>query len=191
MIDPDRKLIRKARRGDRRALAALYDRHRRSLFGFLVNSAGERAAAEDLFQEVWLKVLRGLGGYDPERGGFRPWLFRIAANAVVDRARRERVRQAVPLETPAENPDRSPLERIADDRPDPETRSVARQAGAAVAAALCRLDNGQRTAVLLRHQQGLTYPELAAAMGVPEGTAKSLVHRGVRKLRDRLKDWRE
>jgi RNA polymerase sigma-70 factor (ECF subfamily) len=142
---------------------------------------GSRTLAEDVFQEVWMKVIEAIGSYRTERAPFRAWLYRVASNAAVDRLRAETVRRADPLEDAgAEHPQ---FERLASPSPGPEAQHLARETGRRLAAALEDIDERQRTAVLLRHQQGFTYAEIAEIFGVAEGTAKTLVHRGVVKLR--------
>jgi RNA polymerase sigma-70 factor (ECF subfamily) len=183
MSDPDLRLVRKARRGDSGALAALYERYRARLYGFLVREAGDPAQAEDLYQEVWMKVMGAIGGFESERGTFRAWLFRIAANAAVDERRRRRLRRGPELDAPLPSEEARMVDLIPSADPGPERRGAAGEEARTLARALAGLREEQRHAVLLRHQQGLSYPELARALSVPEGTAKSLVHRGVLALR--------
>jgi RNA polymerase sigma-70 factor (ECF subfamily) len=186
MSDPDLRLVRRARRGDGQALAALYERYRARLYGFLVRSAGEPALAEDLYQEVWMKVMGALGGFETERGTFRAWLFRIAANAAVDERRRRALRRGPELDALLPSEEGRVVDLVPSGDPGPERRGVAGDELRGLDRALALLSDQQRDAVLLRHQQGLTYPELARALSVPEGTAKSLVHRGVLTLRRAL-----
>jgi len=193
MTDPDRTLALRFRSGDRQALAELYERYRGRVFGYLVRQLGDRQAAEDVFQEVWIKVMQGMHGFRPA-GTFRGWLFRIAANAAVDRKRRESLRRGPELDAPAGSPGRTDdadggrrVDRIASSAPGPDR--AAGLLGERIDRALTRLPERQRVAVLLRHQQGLSYVELAAALDVPEGTVKVLVHRGVVTLRRELAEW--
>jgi RNA polymerase sigma-70 factor (ECF subfamily) len=188
MTDPDRRLARQARSGDRRALAELYERYRGRVFGFLVRTTGGRQPAEDVFQEVWIKVLQGIQGFHPT-GSFRAWLFRIAANAAVDRLRRESLRVGPELDAPAGEDGERRIDLIASSSPGPDREGTSKLLGREIARGLRTLPERQRTAVLLRHQQGLSYSELAACLDVPEGTAKVLVHRGVTALRERLYEW--
>lgn len=189
MTDPDRRWVRRARRGDRQALVTLYERHKEALFGFLVRRVGERAGAEEVFQEVWVKVLRGIGGYREAGGSFRSWLFRVANNAAVDRGRREALRAGPSLDAPPGNGGLAMIDVIPTDEPGPERTGGGRLAAERLRQALLMLNAGQRAAVLLRHQQGLTYAEVARTLGVAEGTAKTMVHRGVRKLRESMTEW--
>ena len=192
MSDPDQRLARKASRGDRRALGRLYDRHRCRLLGFLVRSLGRRDLAEEVFQDVWVKVMHGIGRYDPDQGaGFRAWLYRVAANAAVDRVRYEARRRALQPPATEEGEPAGDADRFPSTQPGPERLAGSRALAASLDAGLRTLSERQRSAVLLRHQQGMSYPEIAAALAVPQGTAKTLVHRGVLRLREELRDLLE
>jgi len=190
MSDTDLRLARKARRGDRQALEALYDRHRDRLLGYLHKMLGQRQIAEDVFQDVWIKVMQALPNYRPTPGSFRPWLFRVAANASVDRMRREKRRVGPALDAPAgADTSERVVDRIAAEQPSPESESVGIEIARDLDLALAQLPERQRNAVLLRHQQGMSYKEISATLRVPEGTAKTLVHRGAQALRVRLSNW--
>ena len=184
-------MARKARRGDRQALGELYERHRSRLLGFLIKQLGEREAAEEVFQEVWIKVLQGIDRYRTGRGPFRAWLFRVAANAAVDRLRRDAVRAGPELDAPAAEGEGSErvVDGVASSDPGPDRAGSSAILGREFAVALRELPERQRTAVLLRHHQGFRYRDLARVLDVPEGTAKTLVHRGVLALRVRLSEW--
>lgn len=184
MDDPDRRLALRARGGDRDALAALYERHRQRLYGFLLKVA--RPWAEDVLQEVWIKVARAIDTFDPERGTFRAWLFGIAAREAAHVSRRELIRSGPSLDDPGGI---ALHDRVASDRPDSEAVAAGRELGRAFARAIETLSPAQRTAVLLRHQQGLSHAEIAQALGVPVATAKTHLHRGVLAVREALKEW--
>jgi len=189
MTDPDRRLARKARRGDRQALCRLYERHRSTLLGFLVRTTGRRQVAEDVFQEVWVKVLQGIESFDGTKGTFRSWIYRVASNAAVDRSRRDAVRSGPSVDAPVDETGMTMLDRLESPEPGPDREGMSRVLGRDLDAALRTLGDRQRAAILLRYQQGLTYAEVAASIGVAEGTAKSLIFRGVRTLREQLEDW--
>ncbi len=186
MAEADRKLAERVRRGDRRALMKVYRRHSAALLGFLVKMLRDRAAAEDVFQEVWMKVLQIASDYDPARGTIRGWLFRIAANAAVDRRRRDTVRRGEELDAPVDGGEARKIDFVPSDRPDPERRAASIELGERIERAMTSLSDQQKSAVLLRHQQGLSYAEISEALVVPEGTAKTLVYRGVAILRSKL-----
>jgi RNA polymerase sigma-70 factor (ECF subfamily) len=184
MSDPDLRLARRAGGGDRRALARLYEAHKQRLMGYLVRLLGTRAMAEDVFQEVWIKVLHGIESYRPQKGRtFRAWLYRVAWNAAVDRLRYEGRRPAGIGSRADDADDLGEAERLPSPLPDPERQAEGKEMAKRLRRALGRLAERQRAAILLRHQQGMSYPEVAAALGVPQGTAKTLVHRGVLALR--------
>ena len=190
MTDPDRNLVRRVRSGDRRALERLYEGHKRRLLGFLVRTlGGDRALAEDVFQEVWMKVLENIGRYREGQGTFRAWLFRIGSNAAVDRLRREARRSGPELDAPRGAQGQRAIDRVESDLPGPDREGGGRLFAEDLRRALGSLSERQRAAVLLRHQQGLSYAEIARALAVAEGTAKTLVHRGILVLRDKLSGW--
>ena len=189
MSDPDRTLAGRAARGDRRALMELYERHRSRLFGYLTRSLGNATLAEDVFQEVWIKVMQKIGTYRPGTASFRAWLYRVAANAAVDRLRREAVRSGPELDAPAHDGEERRVDQVASPEPGPEQAGIGRIFARDLTTALDQLSAKQTAAVLLRHQQGLSYPEISRALAVREGTAKTLVHRGVLRLRAELSGW--
>jgi RNA polymerase sigma-70 factor, ECF subfamily len=187
MIEPDRALAEEARRGDRPALAALYERHKAGLLGFLIHLMRNRDAAEDVFQEVWIKVMRQVATYDPDRGPFRTWLFRIGANAAIDQLRREKrwARRTEGGEAAETRIARTPSTARAPDATCELSTEVE-----LVRRAMAGLSVNERAAICMRHLAGLGYREIAVAIGVPEGTAKTLVHRGILALRETLPEAR-
>lgn len=189
MSDPDRTEAVKARSGDRQALVRLYERHKGALLGFLVKTCRGRENAEDVFQEVWFKVMRAIGTYDPERSSFRSWLYRIAHNASVDLLRRESTRRGPELDAPVGENGSPLIDLIRSPGAGPDQHAERGRMLDAVQSALDGLGEQRRAAILLRHQQGFSYPEIAEALGVPEGTAKTLTHRGVLALRRELAEW--
>ena len=189
MTDPDRAMAGRAQSGDRQALVELYERHKARLLGFLVKTCGNRQQAEDAFQEVWVKVMRAIDSYDPTRSSFRAWLYRIARNAAIDLHRREVTRRGPELDAPVGDDGATAIDFVPSSAPGPDCETEQALALDAVQSALDRLNERRRTAVLMRHQQGLSYPEIASVMGVPEGTAKTLTHRGILALRQELAEW--
>jgi len=145
---------------------------------------GSRADAEDVAQEAFLRAYRALGGYSPERIRelrLREWVWAIAANLCRnrERSRRRRPQEALPSQAA-----------LADPAPGPEDRALAAAGGEALAAHLARLPWAQRAAVVLRHVTGLSYAEVAVALGRPIGTVKADVHRGLQRLRSLLEEER-
>lgn len=143
---------------------------------------GSRADAEDVTQEAFARAYRALGTYSPERiAALRPreWVWTIAANLCRNRARtrRRRPEEASALGT-----------EIAETGPGPEARALASLEREALVAHLARLTWAQRSAVVLRHVAGLSYAEVAVALGRPVGTVKTDVHRGLQQLRRILEE---
>ena len=174
----DEQLARRVQRGHTADLAVLVERHHSPLLGFLYRlTGGDRALAEDLTQESFLRALRSIQQYQPSRP-FKPWLYAIAVNVARDHFKRAEVRYAVTL---------------ADDEllalPDPigleETIEID---GPRIAAAISALPVQQREAIILRYYQELSLAEIAAALDIPIGTVKSRLSLGLRQLRLWLKD---
>ena len=192
MGDPDHSLAGQASSGDREALAALYHKHKGTLLGFLTRTLGDKTLAEDVFQEAWMKVITGIRRFDNSRGTFKAWLFRVGANAAVDRIRRDRLRRGPELDRPMANGEGGETRRIdlvPSPEPGPDRIGDAALLGAAMDRALAKLPPFQRAAILLRHQQGMNMEEIAGTLGVPQGTVKSMLHRGTRSLRRSLGQW--
>ncbi len=154
------------------------------VYSGVLRLTGSRADAEDLTQETFLRAYRALGEYPPGRIRelrLREWVWTIAANLCRNRARsrRRHPEEALPAEAA-----------LADPAPGPEVHALAAAGSEALAAQLARLPWAPRAAVVLRHVTGLTYAEIAAALGRPEGTVKADVHRGLQQLRAALEEER-
>lgn len=174
----DEQLARRVQRGHTADLALLVERHHGPLLGFLYHlTGGDRALAEDLTQEAFLRALRSIRQYQTSRP-FKPWLYAIAVNVARDHFKRADTRHAVAL---------SDDELLA--LPDPvdldETIEID---GSRLAAALLALPMRQREAIILRYDQDLSLAEIAAVLSIPIGTVKSRLSLGLRQLRQWLKD---
>jgi len=163
-------LVRRARRGDQAAFEALYRLHARAVHGFALRLCGDHAAAEDIAQETFLKMFGFLGGFR-EGAPLRPWLKRVAANLAIDRLRRQRPQLDAPLEEEA----------WADQGASPEQHAES-------AALLQRLPPLVRTVVWLHAMEGWSHPELAKRFGRSQSWSKSILARGLARLRDDLDD---
>lgn len=175
----DAELAKRAQRGDRDAFGELVVRYAgqaRRVARAILASPDD---ADDAAQDGFLAALRHLDRYDPVRP-FGPWLIRIVANAAMDRRRRRRVRQTEAL---------SPVTPSVD--PGPAQVTDRRAFHAALRAALERLPERQRAAVVLFDVEGYSHREVAGMLDVPEGTARSDVFHARRALRKVLAAWRE
>jgi RNA polymerase sigma-70 factor (ECF subfamily) len=180
--ETDEQLMRRFQRGDAGAFEVLVRRHRSPVFSFLLRLTGDRARAEDLCQEAFLRAIRGADGWEP-RARFTGWLYRIARNLVLDEARRDEHRRAGPLDPPGGgSPPRDPPAA----GPGPDEAAAAAELRPRLEAALASLPVEQREVFLLREHSGLSFPEIAEATGVNENTVKSRMRYALLALRERL-----
>jgi RNA polymerase sigma-70 factor (ECF subfamily) len=160
------------------AFLSMFDQHRHRLFSTAYRLTGRRADAEDLTAETFLRAYRSLAGFDAARLEAlqpRAWLSTILVNEWRNQCRNRGRRPAV-VDEPAETPDPK-------DPVDVEAVAECREDGRRLAAMLLELPERQRVAVVLRYLGDLPMAEVAEAMGCPVGTAKSHLHRGLRRLR--------
>jgi RNA polymerase sigma-70 factor (ECF subfamily) len=149
-------------------------RYQRPIISLISRMTGDRALAEDLAQETFVKAFRSLAAFDTTRR-LSSWLFRIAHNTAIDAMRRPRALH-VPIET---EPSAANVQNVQDEPPDPVER---RELGHALGAALDALRPDQRAAIVLRYENGLSFDEIGTILGVPEVTARSHVHRARKEL---------
>ena len=173
---PDEELMLAYRGGDAGAFETLYTRHRASLFRFVLRSIKARAAAEELFQEIWMRVIEARATYRAS-ARFTTWIYTIAHNRMVDHWRRAGL-TLVSLDS----------DDLPANDPGPQRHVEGREALARFAAALEALPAAQREAFLLHEEAGLTVPEIAAATGSNEETAKSRLRYAMAKLRAAVDD---
>ncbi|QDC09283.1 sigma-70 family RNA polymerase sigma factor [Oceanicola sp. D3] len=163
--------------GDRQALAQLITLYGAGLQRYMAQMLPEASEAEDMAQEVFLRAWRNAGRYDASKAAVSTWLYRIATNLCIDRARRRGLRRFLGLETAPEE---------AADAPGPEQVLEGRERLAATRAALARLPVRQRQALLLRAAGELSTGEIAATLGISPGAAEQLLVRGRAALRKLL-----
>jgi RNA polymerase sigma-70 factor (ECF subfamily) len=162
--------------GDPEAFEALIQRYRAPVYSYLARTGVAPEDRDDLFQEVFVRVHRAAAGYDPGRP-FHPWIFTIVANLVRNHRRRLRVRALVAGAGPSgTGSSGGPAEPVAGGA-DAERRAAARQTVARVARQLQALPVTRREVVLLHCVEGLSLSDVAAALGIPLGTAKTHLRR--------------
>lgn len=163
-------------RGDEVAFGILYDRYAPQLEIFLHRFVRDRALAEDLLQTTFLSFVKARGRY-VQTAGVRAWIFAIAANAGRDAIRRRGTRREEPLGTHIDD--------MAGENTAPSDPGMAQ----AIEDALQQLPADQREAVLLHKMHGLSFPEIATALGTTVGAAKVRAHRGYQRLKLLLASW--
>jgi RNA polymerase sigma-70 factor, ECF subfamily len=180
----DAELMLEYRGGNARAFETLYSRHKSALYRYLQRMCRNRDACNDLFQEVWSRVIQSRDRYEP-RAQFTTFLFHIAHNCCVDYFRRAERRQQGRMDDVTELQERLPG--TDSERPDAEASHA--QLRAAFKQALHGLPDEQRTAFVLREESGLSLEEIGRVTGVSMETAKSRLRYALSKLRAALDQY--
>jgi len=172
--------------GDAGAFDMLYARHKGGVYRYLVRHCGNASTADELFQDVWMNVIRARAAYAPS-AKFATWLYRIAHNRLVDHWRNHARAEFVATDVDGDAPD--PLAFVPGARGDePEVRVGAREQRARIDIALIRLPAVQREAFLLHQEGGLDLAAIAALTGAGIETVKSRLRYALAKLRIELAD---
>ena len=174
-------LVRRCLSGDGTAWEELVQRYNRRIYNICYRFAGSADDAQDLTQEVFIKMYRTLSSFDVERGAFMTWVTTVTRNLLVDHFRKSKQdRMTDSLDTaPSEHEDAMPLaEQIQDKGQAPDARAQSGEVKEAVHLALQKLSPDLREAVILRDLQDMDYREIATVLKVPEGTVKSRINRG-------------
>ena len=174
-------LVRRCISGDAAAWEEIVQRYHRRIYNICYRFAGSGDDAQDLTQEVFIKMYRTLNSYDVDRGAFMTWVTTVTRNLLVDHFRKtkqERLTDSLDT-TSSGHEDTMPLsEQIQDRGPSPDSRVQSREAKETVHQALQKLSPELREAVILRDLQDMDYREIATVLKVPEGTVKSRINRG-------------
>ena len=180
-VHPTHSFVEACQRGDREAFRTLYDSYKDKVYSIALNfSGGNEEAARDITQDVFLKLFSSLKSF---RGSsnFSTWLFRVVVNACMDEHRRRR--RFVPLE------DSVPPEKLMASHSQ-ERDAWRKQLSSEVGVALAALSPKLRLPIVLRYVEGLSYEEIAAALGCSAGTVASRLNRGHKFLARRLSHLR-
>jgi len=181
----DEQLMLAYRDGDAEAFDTLYDRHKGRLYRYLFRQCGQRALAEELSQDTWLKLIKARERYET-RARFTTYLFHIAHNLLIDHYRRGNPGMPASYDE-SEHPE--PVDH--DGRAQPERQAATRQAGDRLLALIDELPEAQREAFLMREEGGLFLAEIAEATGVGQETAKSRLRYAVKALRNGMRGYQE
>jgi RNA polymerase sigma-70 factor (ECF subfamily) len=185
-LDPDFNLVERCLNGDEAAWETLVRTHTRRVYGFCYRFTGRDSEAQDLTQEVFLRVFRSLKSYRSDEGAFVTWLTRLSRNLLIDhyrRTRQERVTESIEEQLPMIEGKEAAGAR-------PDGLLAGREASEALQAALGRLSPDLREAVILRDLQEMDYREIAQVLKIPEGTVKSRLNRGRAELARVLRQQR-
>ena len=182
MARSDVQLMLGVKAGDEVSFELLLRRYRTPLVNFLCRMVGDTATAEDLAQEVFLRVYRARDAYEPS-AKFTTWMFRIATNLALNSRRDNRhLQRQVSLDAPAGEGEGTPLD-FADERPNIERELVERDRSATIRRAIQALPEKQRAAVLLHKYQELEYDQIGEILGCSQSALKSLLFRAYEALR--------
>jgi RNA polymerase sigma-70 factor (ECF subfamily) len=181
VISVDADLISRAAGGDPSAFQSLVERHRSMVYRVAFQFAGNHHDAEDIAQEVFIKVYRSLDRFRQD-AQLSSWMYRIVMNACIDHRRRHAPAGAAPFGEEAEQK----MLNTREERPGPEDRAYAGELGQVLESEIGRLPKGQRIVFVMRHHQGMKLCEIAKALGLAEGTVKRQLHAAVHRLRQAL-----
>jgi RNA polymerase sigma-70 factor (ECF subfamily) len=179
----DHELLERYGRGDVAALGNLVEKYRRPLFAFILNMTGGQGDAEEVFQEVWFRVIRKVGSCRQEN--FFGWVVRIAHNLIVDRSRRRRPEMSLDQE----DEDGTALGATVEGAgPHPAREAEARDLGRRIAEAVDRLPIEQKEVLVLRTKADLSFKEIARIQKVSINTALARMQYALAKLRPILRE---
>jgi len=174
----DAELARDALAGSEAAYRELVTRYATPAVNFIFRFVRDRALAEDLAQEGFLRVYQRLNTFDPSRR-FSSWFFQVLRNITIDYLRVNRLPTSSLDELAEEGNQGAAVDR---ESASPEQVAGQRELAAAMSAALARIRPEYREVVVLRYQEGLTQPEIAEILGLPSGTVKTYLHRARKEL---------
>jgi len=175
------RLVRQCIAGDQHAWQQLVVSQHRRIYGICYRFTGSATDAEDLTQDVFLKLYRNLASFDVQKGNFNTWLTTLARNLLVDHFRRTRLERAsdsLDASLTGEDDGATLASRLADPRPSQETRAAGLELKVVIQQALAQLSPELREAVVLRDLEDMDYKEIAQVLRIPEGTVKSRISRG-------------
>ena len=178
----DAELLRAFSKGDCPALDLLVGRYRHSLFSWLLGMTGSRADAEDLFQDVWFRVIRHAGRFNDV--SFKAWMWKIARNLLIDFRRKRR--PDISLDAVENEDDQPLLEQLADKGVGPAKAVELDDLTRRVMQAVARLPDVQREVFLMRVQGDFSFSEIAETLDIPLNTALGRMHDAMNKLKKLL-----
>ena len=189
----DQEVVQRARAGHDSAYRELLHRYQRPVFSLIYRMVRDRAMAEDLAQETFVKVLNALDSYRPEFK-FSSWIFKIANNATIDYLRRRQIEalsiHGHPDATTPRNQEETAIQ-LADKAETPLQTVEARELGSLIEQAIGKLRPEYQACIVLRHIEDRPYEEIAEILDLPLGTVKTYIHRARAELKEALGPLRE
>ena len=190
---PDADVVALAQRGREDAFRELVRRYERPVFSLIFRMVRDSAAAEDLSQDAFIKVLNNIDKYRPEFK-LSSWLFKIANNVAIDHLRRRQLdtvsMDGSPHATTVDAVESTRFD-VADASENALDEMEAKELGSAIERAIALLRPEYRSCILLRHVEGRSYEEIASTLDLPLGTVKTYIHRARHELRRALEHTRE
>ena len=175
------KLVQQCIAGDQQAWQTLVVAQHRRIYGICYRFTGSGTDAEDLTQDVFLKVYRNLSSFDTAKGSFQTWITTMTRNLLVDHFRRTRLERATDsIDASFDGEDDGPTvaDRLMDTRPTQEHHVAGMELKVRIQQALAELSPELREAVILRDLEDMDYKDIAQVLRIPEGTVKSRISRG-------------
>jgi RNA polymerase sigma-70 factor, ECF subfamily len=180
--DATTELVEKCRKGDSVAWQQLVESQHRRIYGLCYRFTGNAADADDLTQDVFIKLYKSLDSYDLDKGSFQTWISALTRNLLVDhfrRSKQDRSTESMDQGWEGDTEAALPLSaRLEASGPSPHQQVASRETAAIVQKALTQVSPDLREAVILRDLQDMDYKEIAQILRVPEGTVKSRISRG-------------
>lgn len=179
----DEELVSRIQEGGASMFRILVTRYKDALLNYIARHTGRAGDAEDLLQELFIRVYRSIGTFDTARR-FKPWIYRIATNICCDHAKKRKDTLSLDREYGSGTSDTSVtlMDFIADEHFRPEEDYLHKELLNEVRTRIEGLPAGQREAFLLFHYEGMQYKDIATALGIPVGTVKSRLHNACRRI---------
>ena len=180
----DAELVGRCLQGDEQAYRELITRYRRQVYSLALHMVRRVEDAEDLTQETFVRMFRALERYDPTRP-FGAWIITIASRLCIDHLRRRRLNPMSLFQREAESDEEYVID-VEDPGPGPDVVTIHREEERRAGELIDSLPEHYRIVVMLRHQQDLSYEEIATALDLPLGTVKARIHRARELLKRRI-----
>lgn len=182
--DDERLLIRRINTGDAEALAELYDLYKSLLFGMIISIVKKQEEAEDLLQEVFMRIWEKAHTFDQDRGNAYSWIVTLARNKAIDRVRSKGYKTQQKTSTGIEEPEFT----LEDDQYDPLETTIFSDRAELVKKALKEIPEEQREVIKIAYYGSMTQSEIAEHLDIPPGTVKTRTRLGLIKLKNILEN---